>query len=54
MEHHMVGDEDVCMAERGAWKLFFDGSVCMQFRGIGCFIKSLKGAEYEVSMRLEI
>jgi hypothetical protein len=51
VEHHMVGDEDVCMAEKGAWKLFFDGSICSQGRGIGCFIKPPKGAYYEVSMQ---
>jgi ribonuclease HI len=47
------GDEDVCMAEKGAWKLFFDGSICSQGRSIGCFIKPPKGADYEVSMRWE-
>jgi ribonuclease HI len=53
VEHHIAEDGDICMDQEGVWKLFFDGSVCSQGRGIGCFIKSPKGAEYEVSIRLE-
>jgi hypothetical protein len=53
VERHIVEDGNICMAEEGAWKLFFDGSVCSQGRDIGCFIESPNGAEYEVSTRLE-
>jgi ribonuclease HI len=53
VEHHIMEYKDICMAEEGAWEFFFDGCVCSQGRGIGCFIKSPKGAEYEVSTRLE-
>jgi hypothetical protein len=49
VEHHVKVDDEVCMAEEGAWSLFFDGSVCGQGQGIGYFIKSPRGAEYEMS-----
>jgi hypothetical protein len=51
VEHHMVGMKMYAWPEKGAWKLFFDGSICSQGRSIGCFIKPPKGADYEVSMR---
>jgi ribonuclease HI len=39
--------------EAESWRVFFDGSVCVQGRGVGCFIVSAHGAEYELSIWLE-
>jgi hypothetical protein len=49
IEHHVKVDAEVCMIEEGMWSLFFDGLVCSQGQGIGCFIKSPRGTEYKMS-----
>jgi ribonuclease HI len=51
---HSVGMEEIgCVVATGPWVMFFDGSVCSQVQGIGCFIKSPNGMEHELSIRLE-
>jgi hypothetical protein len=46
-------DVSVCMVEEGVWEIFFDGSVCNHGQGVGCFIMSPNGVEYEMSTHLE-
>jgi ribonuclease HI len=53
VEHHIELANDVGSMDEDVWKLFFDGSVCSRGQGIGCFIVSPKGVEYELSIRLE-
>jgi hypothetical protein len=50
--HQMEADANTCV-KGGTWKRFFNGSVCSHGQGIGCFIISPSGAEYEMSTRLE-
>jgi hypothetical protein len=53
VENRIMEEEDICVVEEGAWKLFFDGFVCNHGRGIVCFIVSPRGVEYEMSTQLE-
>jgi hypothetical protein len=53
VEHMIDIEQDVCTVEEGTWKLYFDGSVCVQGQGVGCFIESPHGVEQEVALRLE-
>jgi hypothetical protein len=53
IEHIMEMDEVLCLSEAGPWVMFFDGSVCNQGQGVGCFIKSPNGMEHELAIRLE-
>jgi hypothetical protein len=53
VDHVMEVEEVGCVDAAGPWVMFFDGSVCSQGQGIGCFIKSPNGMEHELSIRLE-
>jgi ribonuclease HI len=53
VEHHIETRDDVGVIEANSCKVFFDGLVCGQVRGIGCYIILPHGAEYELSIQLE-
>jgi ribonuclease HI len=53
VDHNVEIDGNMYMAEKGSWKMFFDGSVCGYGQGVGCFIMSPGGVEYEMSTRVE-
>jgi hypothetical protein len=53
VEHNIKSCQDACVVEKDTWKMFFDGSMCGQGQGVGCFIVSPHGIEYEVSIQLE-
>jgi hypothetical protein len=53
VDHGVEMDNVVCLIDEEGWKLFFDGSVCSQGRGVGCLIVSPSGSEHEISVRLE-
>jgi ribonuclease HI len=53
VDHNIELCSDICVVEKGTWKMFFDGSVCSQGQGVGCLIVSPHGVEHEVSIRLE-
>jgi hypothetical protein len=50
---HDIEEEEVCTVDGDVWRLWFDGSVCSQGQGIGCFVTSPSGMTYELSIRLE-
>jgi ribonuclease HI len=51
---HSVGMEEVlCVNNAKTWFMSFDGSMCNQVQGIGCFIRSTHAMEHELSIRLE-
>jgi hypothetical protein len=51
---HSVGMEEVlCVNNAKMWFMSFDGSMCNQVQGIGCFIRSTHAMEHELSIRLE-
>jgi hypothetical protein len=52
VDHNVGIDDNLCMVERDSWKMFFDGSICSHGQGVGCFIVSPRGVEYEVSCRV--
>jgi hypothetical protein len=53
VNHNIELCSDICVIEKGIWKMFFDGSVCSQGQGVRCLIVSPHGVEHEVSIRLE-
>jgi hypothetical protein len=53
IDHMVVVDGGVGLVEVRPWSFFFDGSVCSKGHGVGCFILSLNGGSYELSIRLE-
>jgi hypothetical protein len=53
VDHGVQTDHEVLLAEGITWQLFFNGSVCGHGQGVGCFIVSPIGMEYELSIRLE-
>jgi ribonuclease HI len=53
VENSIELNHDLCMAREDTWRLFFDGSVCSQGQGVGCFVISPYVVEHEVSIRLE-
>jgi hypothetical protein len=53
VEHRIELENDVGSVDEDVWKLFFDDSVHNKGHGIGCFIVSPNGVEYELSIWLE-
>jgi ribonuclease HI len=53
VDHCIEVEGGVCLADVEVWRLFFDGSMCIQGQGVGCVIVSPHGVEYELSIRLE-
>jgi hypothetical protein len=53
VDHHVEVEQDVYSVDGSGWMFFFDGSVCSKGQGVGCFIVSPHGVEYELSIQLE-
>jgi hypothetical protein len=52
VDHDMEND-DINLVGIEPWKVFFDGSVCAQVKGVGCIILAPDGVSREVATRLK-
>jgi hypothetical protein len=53
VDHGVQLSEEVNVVEEGTWRLWFDGLVCSDRYGIGCFIMTPGGAKQELAIQLD-
>jgi hypothetical protein len=45
VDHAIIAGDEASVIDKTLWSLYFDGSVCIRWQGVGCVIVSPSGMD---------